>query len=325
MDSLTITAAEQAAILRAAADRVHGATGGPVDRALASPDEWAAYVKARRRVALDAVAGMAVCRALGLEALPDWLMVKGTVGHPQGLRLDFGDLGLAPYTALVTIEGESVRFRGVLPLEWAATAESDPSHLLRGISREGALCVLAPSALLVQPDEVRASLEAMAEGSASFPAPAAPLLSPVEAPTVHVTEATASPVPADGSNPPTLTPEVRAALMAAMQEHPGQPLTLQDGAWVPASTLPRPLAKQPEQEAPSDHVEATAGEMAAGVLRSAGRLLKHGTATAEVKAARLATCDACPHRLASGRCAKCGCFLAAKTGIAAEACPIGKW
>ena len=316
--TLTVTASEQAAILRAAADRVH-ASMGPVLKHEATPEQWAAYVVARRRAALDLVAERAVCAALGVEAVPPWLMVKGAAGHAKPLRLDFEDLGLAPYVAHVTIEGQAVQFRGALPLEWVSTAETDPGHPLRALSREGDLCVQIPSALLVAPEEVRDNAEAMAEGLAEYPAPPPPgdALAPTAAP--EPVEAMPEPVPAPEGH---LTPEQRAALPAAFAQFPGVPVTWRDGAWVP---MDPETAPQELQEAPSDHVEATAGEMAAGLLRSAGRLVRHGIASPEVKAMRLSTCDACPHRLKSGRCAKCGCVLAAKTGIAAEACPIGKW
>lgn len=43
-------------------------------------------------------------------------------------------------------------------------------------------------------------------------------------------------------------------------------------------------------------------------------------------AARLEVCQACPQYLAdSGRCAACGCYLAAKTTWQLQSCPEGKW
>lgn len=48
--------------------------------------------------------------------------------------------------------------------------------------------------------------------------------------------------------------------------------------------------------------------------------------------ARRAICRACPHAMPHeknpakfGACEKCGCRLQAKTAIASESCPIGKW
>jgi hypothetical protein len=323
--SLTISAAEQAAILRAAADSVH-TTMGAVARHEAPPELWASYVKARRRAALDAVAAVATCQALGVEEVPPWLMVKGAVGHARGLRLDFVDLGLAPYVALVTLEGEAVQFRGVLPLEWVATAETDPGHRFRGVSRSGEACALVPASLLIPAGEVAANLAAMADGSAAFPAPAEDSSATAQAPREEperVEEA------APQGEPVTLTPEQERSLPAAALAHPGRPLVWGPDGWEPLSdTLEREggaMEEEAPEVTPSDHVEATAGQMAAGLFRSAGRLITQGVASPEVKAARLAVCDACPHRLKSGRCAKCGCFLAAKTAVAAEACPIGKW
>jgi hypothetical protein len=323
--TLTVPAAEQASILRAAADSVH-ATMGAVTRHEAPPERWASYVKARRRAALDAVAAVATCRALGVEEVPPWLMVKGAVGHARGLRLDFVDLGLAPYVALVTLEGEAAQFRGVLPLEWVATVETDPGHRFRGASRSGEACALVPPSLLIPAGEVVANLAAMADGSAVFPAQAEG--SPVtQAPREEELEQVEEAAPQ--GEPVTLTPEQERSLPAATLVHPGQPLAWGPDGWEPlADTLEREggaMEEEAPEAAPGDHVEATAGQMAAGLFRSAGRLITQGVASPEVKAARLAVCDACPHRLKSGRCAKCGCFLAAKAAVAAEVCPIGKW
>jgi len=45
-----------------------------------------------------------------------------------------------------------------------------------------------------------------------------------------------------------------------------------------------------------------------------------------IKEYRMSICKQCEHyiELTSG-CAKCGCFLPAKTKIAGTSCPIGKW
>jgi hypothetical protein len=49
-------------------------------------------------------------------------------------------------------------------------------------------------------------------------------------------------------------------------------------------------------------------------------------ATDDERAARLEVCRACDrYDAAQVRCKECGCFLAAKTRWAAEACPLGKW
>lgn len=49
-----------------------------------------------------------------------------------------------------------------------------------------------------------------------------------------------------------------------------------------------------------------------------------GFPTTELSKQRLAICEACPHYNA-GRCAVCGCYMAAKTMMATSKCPVGKW
>jgi hypothetical protein len=56
--------------------------------------------------------------------------------------------------------------------------------------------------------------------------------------------------------------------------------------------------------------------------------LKPGTeyASQELAAERLATCKACPDLISKVNvCKHCGCFMAAKTKLAAAECPVGKW
>ena len=53
-------------------------------------------------------------------------------------------------------------------------------------------------------------------------------------------------------------------------------------------------------------------------------------APASDRAARLAACRACPElRRGAGvlpdRCARCGCFVVAKTAVPGQSCPVGKW
>jgi hypothetical protein len=55
-----------------------------------------------------------------------------------------------------------------------------------------------------------------------------------------------------------------------------------------------------------------------------------GYASPDVIAQRRATCAQCEHAMGDirnimTRCAICDCFLAAKTKLASEKCPIGKW
>lgn len=43
------------------------------------------------------------------------------------------------------------------------------------------------------------------------------------------------------------------------------------------------------------------------------------------KKRRAAICATCPHKTALNRCKKCGCFIALKTKLNTEKCPVGKW
>lgn len=49
--------------------------------------------------------------------------------------------------------------------------------------------------------------------------------------------------------------------------------------------------------------------------------------TPEVRAARLAICEACPslQRQPIKRCGECGCPIASKTRFKQSSCPLGKW
>ena len=41
---------------------------------------------------------------------------------------------------------------------------------------------------------------------------------------------------------------------------------------------------------------------------------------------RMSICSSCPHMIkATVQCAKCGCFMKAKTKLKSAKCPIGKW
>lgn len=48
-------------------------------------------------------------------------------------------------------------------------------------------------------------------------------------------------------------------------------------------------------------------------------------ANSSIKEERISICEGCPHYLVSKQCAKCGCFMPAKTGLLHASCPIGKW
>jgi hypothetical protein len=71
------------------------------------------------------------------------------------------------------------------------------------------------------------------------------------------------------------------------------------------------------------HKLATGG---AGLAKAA---IGINRAAPEIIASRRAACDACPHaRVTLGvfqNCALCGCLTAAKTTLANEKCPAGKW
>ncbi len=65
---------------------------------------------------------------------------------------------------------------------------------------------------------------------------------------------------------------------------------------------------------------------AAGLVRAAVAVTTGiGGVPLEVLNDRVRACKSCEHYGVGWTCAKCGCVLAAKLKLAAEACPIGKW
>lgn len=49
-------------------------------------------------------------------------------------------------------------------------------------------------------------------------------------------------------------------------------------------------------------------------------------ASEELSSERYSICSSCPELLKlTKQCKKCGCFMAAKTKLAAASCPLGKW
>ncbi len=67
-------------------------------------------------------------------------------------------------------------------------------------------------------------------------------------------------------------------------------------------------------------------------VRGAGKLVKAGLgvgrAADDVIAERRRICQGCEkftRTAVFGRCGECGCFVRAKTTLAGESCPIGKW
>lgn len=76
-------------------------------------------------------------------------------------------------------------------------------------------------------------------------------------------------------------------------------------------------------------VKASAGEMANGLLRTAGQAIRHGKVSSEVREERYDTCKGCPlFDAKSKRCSDCGCFMEAKTWVGGDPdqlCPQKKW
>lgn len=87
-------------------------------------------------------------------------------------------------------------------------------------------------------------------------------------------------------------------------------------------------AKKPSVQQ-AKRVNASAGKMAGGLLRTAGQALRHGKVSAEIREERYDTCKACPFFVEdSKRCSDCGCFMEAKTWIGGDPkvlCPQKKW
>lgn len=61
------------------------------------------------------------------------------------------------------------------------------------------------------------------------------------------------------------------------------------------------------------------------LLESLKETLKGNFADKQVKEKRMDACSACKHLLLGSNCEKCLCFVAWKTSIKNEKCPIGKW
>lgn len=71
------------------------------------------------------------------------------------------------------------------------------------------------------------------------------------------------------------------------------------------------------------------GQMATGLMKTAGQALRHGRVAEEVRNERYETCKNCPFFIEdSKRCSQCGCFMEAKTWIGGDPdmlCPQKKW
>jgi len=93
--------------------------------------------------------------------------------------------------------------------------------------------------------------------------------------------------------------------------------------------LPPPETVLTEESVPS---LPSMTQMAKNVLGSLGRVVKSAAQGQgvqlgkEAAEARLAICKTCPFfRHVDERCSKCGCYMAVKTYLRAEKCPVGKW
>lgn len=79
----------------------------------------------------------------------------------------------------------------------------------------------------------------------------------------------------------------------------------------------------------SKKVRASTGQMAKGLLRTAGQAILHGKVSAEIREERYQTCKGCPSFIEdSKRCSECGCFMQAKTWVGGDPdvlCPKRKW
>jgi hypothetical protein len=92
------------------------------------------------------------------------------------------------------------------------------------------------------------------------------------------------------------------------------------------------LHKKTKINLPKKHktkVEATPGQMAKGLLKTAGQAIRNGSVSAEIRNERYETCKACPQFIEdSKRCASCGCFMEGKTWVNGDPnllCPLKKW
>jgi len=76
-------------------------------------------------------------------------------------------------------------------------------------------------------------------------------------------------------------------------------------------------------------VQASVGQMAGGLLKTAKQAVRHGKVSSEIREERYDTCKACPFfNPDSKRCLDCGCFMEAKTWIGGDPntlCPKKKW
>lgn len=115
---------------------------------------------------------------------------------------------------------------------------------------------------------------------------------------------------------------------------PGRPADMPDELkkLVQQTMKPQP-PPEPVVEPPTEELSLPSmTQMAKNVLGSLGKTIKAAASgqgvkvTQETAEARLAICRTCPFfRHTDERCSKCGCYMAVKTYLRAEKCPVGKW
>ena len=107
----------------------------------------------------------------------------------------------------------------------------------------------------------------------------------------------------------------------------GVPPTGPVSAW-PKERMDQLMGQQ-KRPTHDTHIRVSTGEMAKGLLRTAGQAVRNGKVSAEIREERYDTCKACPFFIEdSKRCSECGCFMEAKTWIGGDPdtlCPKKKW
>lgn len=82
-------------------------------------------------------------------------------------------------------------------------------------------------------------------------------------------------------------------------------------------------AKRAENE---PKIKASLAKMASSFVETGLQAIKSGKVDKDMRNSRYAKCLTCPSFISNTkRCAECGCFMEAKTWIAAAHCPIGQW
>lgn len=84
-----------------------------------------------------------------------------------------------------------------------------------------------------------------------------------------------------------------------------------------------------EKDKQATKVKASLGQMAKGLVKTAGAAVAGGRVSSEIREERMATCNNCPSLIRkTSRCSECGCFMQAKTWMNADPeilCPLNKW